>query len=58
MLNEIVEFIAGREHYNNYKNYIKNGGLKSLLRQTGYSFKVISKNIGYASEIILAQPNG
>jgi len=29
-LNEVVEFAAGSEHYRNYKNYVRNGGLKGL----------------------------
>ena len=34
-LNVIVEFMAGEEHYSNYKNYIKNGGIKSLAEKAG-----------------------
>jgi len=30
VLNEVVEFAAGSEHYRNYKNYVRNGGLKDL----------------------------
>ena len=29
-LNEIVEYFAGREHYDNFKSYIENGGLIEL----------------------------
>ncbi|MBK6912612.1 MAG: class I SAM-dependent methyltransferase [Ignavibacteriales bacterium] len=29
-LNEVVEFAAGIDHYRNYKNYVRNGGLKDL----------------------------
>jgi len=30
LLNKIVEFVAGREHYSNFKSFQKNGGLKNL----------------------------
>lgn len=30
LLNEVVEFAAGSEHYRNYKNYVHNGGLRDL----------------------------
>lgn len=29
-LNEIVEYLAGKEHYNNYKNFVAAGGLTEL----------------------------
>lgn len=29
-LNEVVEYVAGSEHYRNYKNYVRNGGLQDL----------------------------
>jgi SAM-dependent methyltransferase len=29
-VSETIELIAGREHYNNYKSYIRNGGIVSL----------------------------
>jgi len=29
-LNEIVEFAAGKNHYRNYKNYLKNNGINGL----------------------------
>ncbi len=35
ILNEAVEFAAGRNHYNNYKNYMANGGIKSLASLAG-----------------------
>jgi hypothetical protein len=40
-LNEIVEFAAGKEHYRNYKNYIFNGGLKTLAEKA--DLKIISE---------------
>lgn len=40
-LNEIVEFAAGKEHYRNYKSYISNGGLKTLVEKA--ELKIISE---------------
>lgn len=41
VLNEIVEFAAGKEHYNNYKSYIGNGGIRYLANKAG--LKIISE---------------
>jgi demethylmenaquinone methyltransferase/2-methoxy-6-polyprenyl-1,4-benzoquinol methylase len=30
-LNEVVEFLAGKDHYNNFKNFVANGGLHGLV---------------------------
>lgn len=40
-LNEIVEFVAGLEHYRNYKNYTANGGIYYLADKAG--FKIIAE---------------
>ena len=32
-INVVVEFLAGSDHYNNFKNYVKNGGLKYLVKK-------------------------
>lgn len=31
-----IEFVAGREHYQNFRNYSKAGGLDPLLREAGF----------------------
>lgn len=31
LLNEVVEFLAGKDHYNNFKNFSANGGLYGLV---------------------------
>lgn len=33
-INGIVEYVAGREHYLNFKSYVSNGGLRGLARQS------------------------
>ena len=30
LLTYVVEYLAGSDHYKNFKNYVKNGGIKSL----------------------------
>jgi SAM-dependent methyltransferase len=52
-LNEIVEFIAGKDHYRNFKTYISNGGIYRLAQQSG--LKIISeiKNIPSTSHIVI-----
>jgi len=34
-ISESIEFIAGREHYKNYKSYMANGGLRYLADKAG-----------------------
>jgi len=38
-LSEIIEYIAGSEHYRNYKSFVANGGIKYLANKAG--FKII-----------------
>ena len=40
-LTEVIEFIAGSEHYRNYKNYMNNGGIYQLADKAG--MKIISE---------------
>lgn len=57
-LNEIVEFIAGKEHYNNFKNFVKKGGLSNLADEL--SFKVIReiKNKPLTSQLLVLSKKG
>jgi len=34
-INVVVEYLAGTDHYNNFKSFVKNGGLKSLVSEAG-----------------------
>jgi ubiquinone/menaquinone biosynthesis C-methylase UbiE len=34
-ISEIIEFIAGTEHYRNYKSYMANGGINHLANKSG-----------------------
>jgi len=40
-LSELIEFVAGREHYRNYKSYMANGGIYYLANKAG--LKVIDE---------------
>jgi SAM-dependent methyltransferase len=42
-MSETIEFIAGREHYRNYKSYVANGGLDYLAHKAG--LRIIKKHI-------------
>jgi SAM-dependent methyltransferase len=35
ILTEVIEFVAGRDHYRNYKNFVANGGINYLAQRTG-----------------------
>jgi len=35
----LIEFFAGREHFNNFKIYLKNGGILPLLDEAGYKIE-------------------
>ena len=39
----ISELLAGREHYKNYRHFIKNGGLPNLIESTG--FEIVNRKI-------------
>ncbi len=41
LLSETIEFIAGTEHYRNYKSYIANGGIDYLVNKAG--LKIINE---------------
>lgn len=41
LLSEVIEFIAGAEHYRNYKSFLANGGIKYLANEAG--LKIINE---------------
>jgi len=53
LLNEIVEYLAGREHYSNFKNFVMNKGLLGLVDQS--RLKLISeiKNKPATSQLLV-----
>ena len=53
VLNEIVEFVAGSEHYRNYKNYGCNGGLQNLANKAGLKIIKEIKNKPSTSHLVV-----
>lgn len=52
-LNEVVEFLAGNEHYSNYKHFIANNGLQSLVNRAGLKVLVEIKNKPVTSQLLV-----
>ncbi|MFZ1517733.1 MAG: class I SAM-dependent methyltransferase [Ignavibacteriaceae bacterium] len=55
MLNEVVEFAAGKEHYTNFKHYVEIGGLRSLVNMTELKIVNSISNKPITSEILLTR---
>lgn len=52
-LNEVVEFLAGNEHYSNYKHFIANNGLQSLVNKAGLKVLIEIKNKPVTSQLLV-----
>jgi SAM-dependent methyltransferase len=53
-LNEIVEFVAGKDHYTNYKHYVAHGGVEVVVHQTGLKIIHEVHKKPYTSHIVVA----
>lgn len=53
-INIFAEYIAGKDHYYNFKSYVKNGGIKYLLDQANLKIKKEIKNSPKTSHLIIA----
>jgi hypothetical protein len=53
ILNEMVEFAAGAEHYRNYKDYVSNGGLRNLANEAKLKIHTEIKNQPPASHLVV-----
>ncbi len=53
MLNEVIEFAAGSEHYRNYKSYVANGGMYDLANKAGLKIITDIKNQPSTSHIVM-----
>lgn len=53
VLNEIVEFVAGKDHYTNYKNFVHNGGIKSLAEKADLKIIKEIKNKPLTSQMVV-----
>jgi SAM-dependent methyltransferase len=51
ILNEVVEFAAGKDHYNNFKSFIKHDGIAGLLNESGLKIHQEIKNRPLTSHI-------
>lgn len=56
-LNEIVEFVAGKDHYRNFKSYVANGGIYGLAQQSGLKIINEIKNVPSTSHIVVLSNN-
>jgi len=56
-LSEAIEFIAGKEHYKNYKSYVANGGINYLANQAGLKIITEIKNEPLTSHIVILTSN-
>jgi len=54
-LNEAVEFAAGKEHYTNFKSYLKNNGLRGLAERNGLKIIKEIKNTPSTSHIVVLE---
>lgn len=52
-LNEVVEFLAGNEHYSNYKHFVANNGLQSLVNKAGLKVLIEIKNKPVTSQLLV-----
>lgn len=54
-VNIIVEFLAGKDHYNNFKNFVKNGGINYLVDKSGLKKIKEIKNQPQTSHLVVLQ---
>lgn len=52
-LNEMVEFLAGKDHYKNYKHFVANDGLTSLAQHAELKIDAEIKNKPATSQILI-----
>ncbi len=53
LLNEIIEYVAGREHYSNFKTFIAGNGIIGLSEKTGLKIVNEIKNSPSTSHIVV-----
>jgi SAM-dependent methyltransferase len=52
-IDEVVEYVAGREHHRNFKSYIAAGGLKGLIAQTSFTILEEVRDSPRTSQLLL-----
>lgn len=53
ILNEVVEFAAGKDHYNNFKSFVRHNGIAGLLEESGLRIHQEIKNEPSTSHIVV-----
>lgn len=56
-INEAVEFFAGRDHYANYRDFTKKGGLLNLANEAGMDILYENKNKKSGSHLVMLKKN-
>jgi 2-polyprenyl-3-methyl-5-hydroxy-6-metoxy-1,4-benzoquinol methylase len=52
-INEIVEFLAGKEHYGNFKHFVANKGLFGLIDKTGLKVEQEVNNAPITTQLLV-----
>jgi SAM-dependent methyltransferase len=53
VINEIVEFLAGKEHYTNFKYFVANNGLSGLIKEAGLNLISEIKDKPVTSQVLI-----
>ncbi|HPN36846.1 MAG TPA: hypothetical protein PL041_00495 [Melioribacteraceae bacterium] len=56
-LNEIVEFLAGKDHYKNYLSFKEHGGIIGLINNKNYVVVNKTENEPVTSQIVIIKKN-
>lgn len=56
VLNDLVEYAAGMDHYTNFKSFVANGGIRSLAEQIHFEVLEEVRNLPYTSHLMILQP--
>ena len=56
IINIIVEFLAGPDHYGNFKHFVKIGGVKAIAAETGYEVEKEILNSPKTSAVYILKP--
>jgi len=54
-INVVVEYLAGTDHYNNFKHFVKNGGLESLVKEAGLNIVYEVNNSPQTAHLIVVE---
>ena len=54
-LNVVVEYLAGTDHYNNFKLFVESGGLASLIKEAGLTLVKEIKNKPQTAHLVVVE---